>query len=91
MVSDGLFEEAKGLFVYRKLNALKTVGYKEIFDFMEGIITKEQAIQDIKKNTRRFAKRQGTWFRKNKNINWFNYKANILEIFKLIENSQNVS
>ena len=49
MVSDGLFEEAKGLFVYRKLNALKTVGYKEIFDFMEGIITKEQAIQDIKK------------------------------------------
>lgn len=91
MVSDGLFEEAKGLFVYRKLNALKTVGYKEIFDFMEGIITKEQAIQDIKKNTRRFAKRQGTWFRKNKNINWFDYKANILEIFKLIENSQTVS
>jgi tRNA dimethylallyltransferase len=91
MISDGLFEEAKGLFADRKLNALKTVGYKEIFYFMEGIITKEQAIQDIKKNTRRYAKRQGTWFRKNKNINWFNYKADIIEILKLIENFQTVS
>ena len=58
---------------------------------MEGIITKEQAIQDIKKNTRRFAKRQGTWFRKNKNINWFNYNANTCEVFKFIENFQTMS
>ena len=91
MISNGLFEEAKDLFVNKKLNALKTVGYSEIFDFMEGIITKEQAIQDIKKNTRRFAKRQGTWFRKNKNINWFNYNANTCEVFKFIENFQTMS
>lgn len=88
MISDGLFEEAKDLFINKKLNALKTVGYREIFDFMEGIITKKQAIEDIKKNTRRFAKRQGTWFRKNKNINWFKYNTNAREIFKLIENFQ---
>jgi len=88
MVSNGLFEEAKDLFINKKLNALKTVGYKEIFDFMEGIITKEQAIEDIKKNTRRFAKRQGTWFRKNKNINWFKYNTNTSEILKFIENFQ---
>ena len=88
MISDGLFEEAKDLFINKKLNALKTVGYREIFDFMEGIITKKQAIEDIKKNTRRFAKRQGTWFRKNKNINWFKYNTNTREIFKLIENFQ---
>ena len=88
MISNGLFEEAKDLFINKKLNALKTVGYREIFDFMEGIITKKQAIEDIKKNTRRFAKRQGTWFRKNKNINWFKYNTNTREIFKLIENFQ---
>jgi tRNA dimethylallyltransferase len=88
MISDGLFEEAKDLFINKKLNALKAVGYREIFDFMEGIITKEQAIEDIKKNTRRFAKRQETWFRKNKNINWFKYNTNTREIFKLIENFQ---
>lgn len=88
MISNGLFEEAKDLFINKKLNALKAVGYREIFDFMEGIITKEQAIEDIKKNTRRFAKRQETWFRKNKNINWFKYNTNTREIFKLIENFQ---
>ena len=88
MISDGLFEEAKDLFMNKKLNALKTVGYREIFNFMEGIITKEQAIQEIKKNTRRYAKRQGTWFRKNKNINWFKYNTNACEIFKFVENFQ---
>ncbi|MDG2446797.1 MAG: tRNA (adenosine(37)-N6)-dimethylallyltransferase MiaA, partial [Flavobacteriaceae bacterium] len=85
MITDGLIEEAKNLFIHKNKNALQTVGYKEVFDFMEGIVTKEEAILNIKKNTRRFAKRQGTWFRKNKNINWFNYKTSTLEIFNYIE------
>ena len=85
MITDGLIEEAKNLFIHKNKNALQTVGYKEVFDFMEEIVTKEEAILNIKKNTRRFAKRQGTWFRKNKNINWFNYKTSTLEIFNYIE------
>ncbi len=91
MITDGLIEEAKNLFIHKNKNALQTVGYKEVFDFMEGIVTKEEAILNIKKNTRRFAKRQGTWFRKNKNINWFNYKTTTLEIFNYIERIHPIS
>ncbi len=91
MITDGLIEEAKDLFIHKNKNALQTVGYKEVFDFMEGIATKEEAILNIKKNTRRFAKRQGTWFRKNKNINWFNYKTSTLEIFNYIERIHPIS
>ncbi len=91
MITDGLIEEAKDLFIHKNKNALQTVGYKEVFDFMEGIATKEEAILNIKKNTRRFAKRQGTWFRKNKNINWFNYKTTTLEIFNYIERIHPIS
>ncbi len=91
MIIDGLIEEAKNLFIHKNKNALQTVGYKEVFDFMEGIATKEEAILNIKKNTRRFAKRQGTWFRKNKNINWFNYKTTTLEIFNYIERIHPIS
>ena len=91
MITDGLIEEAKNLFIHKNKNALQTVGYKEVFDFMEGIATKEEAILNIKKNTRRFAKRQGTWFRKNKNINWFNYKTTTLEIFNYIERIHPIS
>ena len=64
MISTGLLKEAEGLFVYRHLNALQTVGYKELFEFMEGKISLNKAIDDIKKNTRHFAKRQITWFKK---------------------------
>ena len=85
MITDGLIEEAKSLFIHKNKNALQTVGYKEVFDFMEGNTTKEETILNIKKNTRRFAKRQGTWFRKNKNIIWFNYKTSTLKIFNYIE------
>jgi len=58
---------------------------------MEGNTTKEETILNIKKNTRRFAKRQGTWFRKNKNINWFNYKTSTLKIFNYIEHIHPIS
>ena len=64
MINTGLLKEAEGLFLYRHLNALQTVGYKELFEFMEGKISLDKAIDDIKKNTRHFAKRQITWFKK---------------------------
>jgi tRNA dimethylallyltransferase len=64
MMNAGLLKEAESLFAYRQLNALQTVGYKELFDFMEEKISLDKAIEDIKKNTRHFAKRQITWFKK---------------------------
>ncbi len=64
MMNGGLLKEAESLFAYRHLNALQTVGYKELFDFMEGKVSLDKAIDDIKKNTRHFAKRQITWFKK---------------------------
>ena len=71
MVEAGLIDEVTTLQPYRHLNALNTVGYSELFDALDGQISFEQAIQNIKQNTRRFAKRQLTWFRKDEEINWF--------------------
>ena len=64
MMADGLLEEAKSLYQYKGTNALNTVGYKEIFDYMEGKMTMEEAVEKIKVNTRRYAKRQITWFKR---------------------------
>lgn len=64
MMEDGLLEEARGLLPYRHLNALNTVGYKELFDYFDGKCTLEQAVTDIKTHTRRYAKRQITWFKR---------------------------
>ena len=75
MIDKGLLEEAKNLYEYRHLNALQTVGYKELFSYFNGDFTKEFAISEIKKNTRRFAKRQLTWFRKDEDILWFDFKT----------------
>jgi tRNA dimethylallyltransferase len=71
MVKKGLEQEAKSLFPYRHLNALQTVGYEEWFQHFEGKMNKEEAIEKIKQNSRNYAKRQLTWFRKEKNIRWF--------------------
>jgi len=71
MISNGLAEEAKSLFPFRDLNALKTVGYKEFFEYFENKISLEQAITNIKTNTRRYAKRQLTWFKNDDLIKWF--------------------
>ena len=71
MINDGLIEEAKDLIKYRHYNALNTVGYKELFDFLDGNSNLETAIEKIKQNTRRLAKRQITWFKRDKSINWF--------------------
>lgn len=75
MMEEGLLEEAKRLFPQRHLNALNTVGYKELFEYLEGNISLEKAVEEIKKNTRRFAKRQLTWFRKDEDIKWFDYQT----------------
>jgi tRNA dimethylallyltransferase len=72
MIHDGLVEEARELYAFKHLNALNTVGYKEIFDFIDNKISLPQAIEDIKTNTRRYAKRQLTWFKKAPEIVWFN-------------------
>jgi tRNA dimethylallyltransferase len=71
MIVNGLFDEAERLFPMRSLNALQTVGYQEIFGFLEGKYDREEAIRLLKRNTRRYAKRQMTWFRKDKEIKWF--------------------
>lgn len=74
MVEQGLIEEAQSLYPFRKHNALQTVGYKEFFDYFDDKITKEEAIEILKRNTRRYAKRQMTWFRRYKEIQWFSPK-----------------
>lgn len=85
MVKQGLIEEAKSVYPYKHLNALQTVGYRELFSFFDGKIDKEFAISEIKKNTRRFAKRQITWFKKDTEIMWFDYNENSKVINKYIE------
>jgi len=71
MLAKGLFAEAEGLFEKRGLNALQTLGYTEIFDFLEGKYDKEELIRLLKRNSRRYAKRQLTWFRRDPLIHWF--------------------
>lgn len=71
MMADGLLEEAKALYPKRHLNALNTVGYKELFDYIDGRWPLEEAVERIKGNTRRYARKQLTWFKKDENIRWF--------------------
>ena len=71
MMEEGLLKEATALYPNRHLNALQTVGYTEIFDYIDGKHTLQQAVDTIKKNTRHYAKRQLTWFKKDKTIHWF--------------------
>ncbi len=72
MFENGLEEEARSVFPYRKMNALQTVGYKELFDYFDGHLTKEKAIELIKQHSRNYAKRQLTWWRRDTAITWFN-------------------
>jgi tRNA dimethylallyltransferase len=84
MMQKGLLEEAKTLFPYKHLNALQTVGYRELFSYLDNEISLDVAIDEIKKNTRRFAKRQLTWFKKEEQILWFDYKTNKEQIINAI-------
>jgi tRNA dimethylallyltransferase len=71
MIEKGLFEEAVLFFPMKDLNALQTVGYREIFDYLEGKYDRDEAIRLLKRNTRRYAKRQLTWFKRDPEFQWF--------------------
>lgn len=89
MIENGLIKEAQTLHEYKDLNALQTVGYRELFSYFDGYFTKEFAISEIKKNTRRFAKRQLTWFKKTDNVLWFDFKTPVQEILTNLEDKIN--
>jgi len=87
MMDQGLLAEAKELFPYKELNALQTVGYRELFSFFDGEFSLKFAIEEIKKNTRRFSKRQLTWFKRNEGTKWFDYLTDKNEIIKYLTQS----
>ena len=87
MMEAGLLEEVKQLSTLRNLNALHTVGYAELFDYLEGKITLNKAVEQIKTHTRQYAKRQFTWLRKDKEVNWFS-PMQIKEMIELVESVQ---
>ncbi len=89
MLEEGLLEEANSVYQFKELNALQTVGYKELFKHFDGEWELDFAISEIKKNTRRFAKRQLTWFRKNEGTLWVDFEENTVEIIEKIENNLN--
>lgn len=92
MVEAGLFEEVESLIAHRNHNALQTVGYKEVFDFLDGIYDKEEAIRLLKRNSRRYAKRQMTWFRRDEGITWFhpNQTKEVIEYVKNFASKANI-
>lgn len=87
MVQEGLLNEVTSLTEYKNLNALQTVGYRELFEYLDGKISLDFALEEIKKNTRRFAKRQITWFKRTENTIWFDYKTEIEEILTSIKSN----
>lgn len=90
MIAEGLFEEAESLYEHRHRQALQTVGYQEIFDFLVGKYDKAEAIRLLKRNSRRYAKRQLTWFKRDQEINWFSADQ-IQKIVELIRSKTTVS
>lgn len=85
MMSEGLLEEAKSVYPNKELNALQTVGYRELFDYFDGKTTLEFAVEQVKMNTRRFAKRQLTWFKRTENTIWFDFKTETSTIINTIK------
>ncbi len=85
MINEGLLAEAEKLYPNKKLNALQTVGYRELFSYFGNETSLEFAIDEIKKNTRRFAKRQLTWFKRNENTKWFDYETDKTKIVNYIK------
>ena len=84
MMNEGLLAEAKKLFPHKELNALQTVGYRELFSYFDREISLEFAIDEIKKNTRRFSKRQLTWFKRNEKTKWFDFETPYQTIIEYI-------
>ncbi len=85
MMNEGLLQEAQVLYPHIELNALQTVGYRELFSYFDKEFSLEFAIEEIKKNTRRFAKRQLTWFKREENTKWFDFQTPINRIISYIE------
>ncbi|MBB1194084.1 tRNA (adenosine(37)-N6)-dimethylallyltransferase MiaA [Flavobacterium sp. SOK18b] len=85
MMNEGLLNEAKTLYPNKELNALQTVGYRELFSFFDKEFSLEFAIEEIKKNTRRFSKRQLTWFKRNENTKWFDFETPYTTIIEYIK------
>ena len=87
MIKAGLFEEAQYVYPQRDLNALQTVGYHEIFGYLNGSYDRAEAIRLLKRNSRRYAKRQLTWFKKDKEVRWFG-PGQVEAISEFIQNSR---
>lgn len=85
MLAEGLVEEVKSLLPFKNQLALRTVGYSELFKYFEGEWTLDYAVEEIKKNSRRFAKRQLTWYRKEENIRWVNFENSVAESLSLLK------
>jgi len=90
MMEAGLLNEVKNLIAYRDLVPLHTVGYTELFKHLDGEWTLETAVEEIKKNSRRFAKRQLTWYRKEENIHWVNFENSTEEALSLLGKLKNL-
>jgi tRNA dimethylallyltransferase len=84
MTEQGLIAEAQKFIAHRDSGALNTIGYKEIYDFLDGSLNKDEAIDLIKRNSRRYAKRQMTWFQKDQEIKWFSPLAESDDVIKFI-------
>ena len=84
MVDKGLVEEARRVYPYRHLNSLNTVGYKEMFDYLDGLTTLEECVTRIQSNTRRYMRKQETWLKRDKEIKWFS-PNDVKEIIKYID------
>ena len=85
MMADGLFDEARAVYLKRQLNSLQTVGYKELFAYMDGEYDLDRAVELIQQNTRHYAKRQLTWFRRDKEIHWLNAKDDYEKNISIID------
>jgi tRNA dimethylallyltransferase len=88
MMDAGLLEEARAVYPYRKLNSLNTVGYKELFSYLDGECTLDEAIDLIQRNTRKYARKQLTWFRRDQQIKWFEPEQ-IQEIIEFVDSKMN--
>ena len=84
MLKNGLLDEVKQLHKYSHLNALNTVGYKELFNYLDGKVSKVDAVEHIKRNTRRFAKKQITWLNNNGKHIWFNPNNSVDDIKRVL-------
>ncbi len=85
MLANGLLDEVRDLQAFKNLPSLQTVGYTELFNYFDGVFTLDQATEEIKKNSRRFAKRQLTWYRKEENIHWVDFQNSVEESLSLLK------